>query len=170
MNYSKYRFNLDMQSYISQVSLPVRQNDTGIVLRINLTDGGVPYTIKDGCMAVFFAKKSDGSTVINYCCVEKNTTICYELTQVTTCYPGIVDCEIRLYGTDGNIITTPRFILAVDSRVLKDDDIDLPVSEMTVLDNIIISETVRQDNEVDREENEAKREETFSRDVSRAYY
>lgn len=151
MNYSKYRFNLDMQSYISQVSLPVRQNDTGIVLRINLTDGGVPYTIKDGCMAVFFAKKSDGSTVINYCYVEKNTTICYELTQVTTCYPGIVDCEIRLYGTDGNIITTPRFILAVDSRVLKDDDIDLPVSEMTVLDNIIISETVRQDNEVERE-------------------
>ena len=56
MNYSKYRFNLDMQSYISQISLPVRQNDTGIVLRINLTDGGVPYTIKDGCMAVFFAK------------------------------------------------------------------------------------------------------------------
>lgn len=158
MNYSKYRFNLDMQSYISQIALPVRQHDTGIVLRINLTDGGVPYVIEDGCRAVFCARKADGNPLMSDCVIEKNTTICYELTQQTTACSGVVDCEIRLYGTDGNLITTPRFILVVDSRVVHDDDFPVSDSEQTILDNIILSETARQANEVAREEAEAERE------------
>lgn len=158
MNYSKYRFNLDMQSYISQIALPVRQHDTGIVLRINLTDGGVPYVIEDGCRAVFCARKADGNPLMSDCVIEKNTTICYELTQQTTACSGVVDCEIRLYGADGNLITTPRFILVVDSRVVHDDDFPLSDSEQTILDNIILSETARQANEVEREKAEAKRE------------
>ena len=152
MNYSKYRFNLDMQSYISQISLPVRQHDTGIVLRINLTDGGVPYVIRDGCRAVFYARKSDGNPLMNDCIIEKNTTICYELTQQTTSCSGVVDCEVRLYGKDGNLITTPRFILVIDSRVVHDEDFPLSESEQTVLDNIILSEQKRLQNEVEREE------------------
>ena len=143
MNYSKYRFNLDMQSYISQVSLPVRQHDTGIILRINLTDGGVPYVIRDGCRAVFYARKSDGNPLMNDCIIEKNTTICYELTQQTTACSGVVDCEVRLYGSDGNLITTPRFILVIDSRVVHDEDFPLSDAEQTVLDNIILSEQAR---------------------------
>ena len=163
MEYSKYRFNLDMQSYISQVSLPVRQYDTGIVLRINLTDGGVPYIIKDGCRAVFCARKADGNPLMNDCVIEKNTTICYELTQQTTSCSGVVDCEVRVYGADGNLITTPRFILVIDSRVVHDEDFPLSQSEQTVLDNIIISETKRQDNEAEREANETEREATHDR-------
>lgn len=151
MNYSKYRFNLDMQSYISQISLPVRQHDTGIVLRINLTDGGVPYVIRDGCRAVFYARKSDGNPLMNDCIIEKNTTICYELTQQTTSCSGVVDCEVRLYGSDGNLITTPRFILVIDSRVVHDEDFPLSEAEQTVLDNIILSEQKRQKNELERE-------------------
>ena len=150
MNYSKYRFNLDMQSYISQISLPVRQHDTGIVLRINLTDGGVPYVIRDGCRAVFYARKSDGNPLMNDCIIEKNTTICYELTQQTTSCSGVVDCEVRLYGSDGNLITTPRFILVIDSRVVHDEDFPLSESEQTVLDNIILSEQKRLQNEEER--------------------
>lgn len=151
MNYSKYRFNLDMQSYISQVSLPVRQHDTGIILRINLTDGGVPYVIRDGCRAVFYARKADGNPLMNDCIIEKNTTICYELTQQTTACSGVVDCEVRLYGSDGNLITTPRFILVVDSRVVHDEDFPLSDSEQTILDNIILSEQVRIEAEQQRE-------------------
>ena len=151
MNYSKYRFNLDMQSYISQVSLPVRQHDTGIILRINLTDGGVPYVIRDGCRAVFYARKSDGNPLMNDCIIEKNTTICYELTQQTTACSGVVDCEVRLYGSDGNLITTPRFILVIDSRVVHDEDFPLSDAEQTVLDNIILSEQARIKAEEERE-------------------
>ena len=151
MNYSKYRFNLDMQSYISQISLPVRQYDTGIVLRINLTDGGVPYAIKDGCRAVFYARKADGNPLMNDCVIEKNTTICYEMTQQTTACSGVVDCEIRLYGTDGNLITTPRFILVVDSRVVHDEDFPLSESEQGIIDNLILSEYGRIEAEKERE-------------------
>lgn len=163
MNYSKYRFNLDMQSYISQISLPVRQHDTGIVLRINLTDGGVPYSIKNGCRAVFYARKADGNPLMNDCVIEKNTTICYTLTPQTTACSGVVDCEVRLYGTDGNLITTPRFILVVDSRVVHDEDFPLSDSEQTILDNIIISETQRVDAERDREKNHTTMLETTQR-------
>ena len=114
MNYSKYRFNLDMQSNISQVSLPVRQGDTSVNLYIGLTmDGGNPYLIEEGCRAVFVAKKADGNLLINDCMIEKGTTIRYTLTQQTTSFPGVTDCEIRLYGADGNVITTPRVILVV---------------------------------------------------------
>lgn len=152
MNYSKYRFNLDMQSYISQISLPVRQYDTGIVLRINLTDGGVPYAIRDGCRAVFYAKKADGNPLMNDCVIEKNTTICYELTQQTTACSGVVDCEVRLYGADGNLITTPRFILVVDSRVVHDEDFPLSEAEQGIIDNLILTEFSRVEAEKQREE------------------
>ena len=143
MNYTKYRFNLDMQSHISQISLPVRQRDTGINLYISLTDGGVPYTIKDGCRAVFSAKKADGNAILNDCVIERNTLIRYELTEQTTICSGVVDCELRLFGTDGSIITSPRFIMVVDERVVHDEDIPLSESEMSIIDNIISNEEAR---------------------------
>lgn len=168
MNHTKYRFNLDMQSHISQISLPMRQNDTGIVLRINLTDGGIPYTIKDGCMAWFFGRKTDGNTLIYPCSIENNTTICFEVTQQTTACLGIVDCEIRLYGSDENIITTPRFIVVVYARVMNDSEAVDSESDMDILDNILLSEADRLNNEMLREQNHAKMLETTERATAAA--
>ena len=65
MNSSNYRFTLDMQSNISQVSLPVRLGDTSRKLYINLTDSGSPYFIEDGCLAVFSARKADDNKLFN---------------------------------------------------------------------------------------------------------
>lgn len=151
MNYSNYRFTLDMQSNISQVSLPVRLLDTSRRLYISLTDGGSPYTIANGCRAVFYARKADGHPIMNDCIIEKNTLIRYDLTQQTTTCAGVVDCEVRLYGADGNLITSPRFIMVVDERVVYDDDFPLSEAEQTILDNIILSETARVNAEVERE-------------------
>lgn len=158
MNYSNYRFTLDMQSNISQVSLPVRLLDTSRKLYISLTDGGSPYTIADGCRAVFYARKADGKTIMNDCIIEKNTTIRYDLTQQTTTCAGIVDCEVRLYGADGNLITSPRFILVVDERVVYDDDFPLSESEKSAFDNIVSSELGRVNAEDLRVAAETKRE------------
>lgn len=143
MNYSNYRFTLDTQSNISQVSLPVRLLDTSRRLYISLTDGGSPYIIEDGCRAVFYARKADGKPIMNDCIIEKNTQIRYDLTQQTTACAGVVDCEVRLYGMDGKLITSPRFIMVVDERVVYDEDFPLSEAEQTVLDNIILSETAR---------------------------
>jgi hypothetical protein len=158
-----YRFKLDMQSYISQVSIPVRQLDNAVEFRINLTDNGVPFIISNGCRAVFCARKSDMNPIMVDCMIEKNTTIVYELTQQTTAAVGVVDCEIRLYDADEKLLTTPQFILVVSERVLRDSDFPILVPEPNILDNIIRSEEQRVDAEREREKNHTTMLETTQR-------
>lgn len=143
MNSSNYRFTLDIQSRQSQVSLPVLLNDTGRRLYISLTDGGEAYTIADGCRAVFVAKKSDGNTLFNDCIIEGNANIRYDFTPNTASAPGVVNCEVRLYGSDGRLITSPRFIMVVDTRVVYDGDVVISESESNALDIIITTEVAR---------------------------
>lgn len=157
MNYSNYRFNLDVQSTVSQVSLPVRLLDTGRRLYVNLTDGGSPYIIEDGCRAVFSARKADGNPVMNDCIIENNSIIRYDLTAQTTSYPGIVDCEMSLYDPDGKLITSPKFILVVDDRVVHDADFPVSESENGILDGMITSEVGRKSAEDGRVEAEKAR-------------
>lgn len=167
MNYSNYRFNLDVQSAVSQVSLPVRLLDTARRLYIGLTDGGTPYIIEDGCRAVFCARKADGNPIMNDCIIENRTIIRYDLTEQTTSCAGIVDCEIRLYGKEDNLITAPRFIMVVSDRVVHDDDFPISESERSALDNIMRSETSRVNAEMAREAAEKERAETVSEMIKR---
>ena len=157
MNSSNYRFTLDIQSRQSQVSLPAMKNDTARTLRITLADGGEPYTIADGCIATFVAKKPDGNTIFNSCIIEGNTVIRYTLTTQTTSAYGVVNCEIRLYGADGMLITSPRFILVVDSRVAADDELVESETEHEEIDKIMLSETERIEAESARVAAEASR-------------
>ena len=145
MNYSKYRFTLDMHRCVSQISIPVMQYDTGINLYISLADGGRPYVINDGCIAVFYAKKADGEPLMNSCAIENNTVIRYELTEQTTAFEGIVDCEMRLYNAKGHLLTSPKFILVVHSRVVQDDDFPLSDSERSILDQMVVNEAKREE-------------------------
>ena len=143
MNYSDYRFTLDIQIHQAQVSVPVTLNDTARKLYIGLTDGRKPYTIADGCRAVFAAKKPDGTTIFNDCIIEKNTTIIYEFSKNTTSCEGIVDCEIRLYDANGKELTSPQFLIVVDAKVMRDDEIAISESESTTISNMIIAEQER---------------------------
>lgn len=146
---SKYIFALDMHSTVSQVSLPVRQYDDSVELRITLTSGGTPYYIEDGCRAVFVGRRSNEEPLLNDCRIEKNTTIYYKLTEQTTGVEGVVDCEIRVYGTNNNVLTTPRFILVVNERVAKISDFASKI-ETDALDDIFKNETAREEAEKER--------------------
>lgn len=157
MNYSIYRFTLDIHRTKSQVSIPVMFRDTGIKFYISLTDGGKPYFIEDGCRAVFSAKKHDGKTLFNDCIIEDNTRIRYDFTEQTTNCEGMMNCEIRLYGTDGELITTPAFVVVVDNRVVYDSEVLDSYSEATTLDSIITTESSRVDAENTRVDSEAGR-------------
>lgn len=168
MNYSNYRFNLDVQSTVSQVSLPVRLLDTGRRLYIGLTDGGTPYIIEAGCRAVFYARKADGNPIMNDCIIERGSVIRYDLTEQTTSCAGVVDCEVRLYGTQGNLITSPRFIMVVDERVVHDDDFPLSEAEKSILDTILLTETERVNAEMDRVAAEEERVATMSNIIKRS--
>ena len=161
MNYSKYKFTLNVQREASQRSIPVKLNDTARSLYISLCDGPLPYYIPDGCRAVFFAKKPDGSELINDCIIENNTSARYDFTPNTSNVSGIVKCELRIYGADGMLLTGPKFVMVVDSRVINDDSSHLSESESTAWDNILLAEQQRVSAEEVREKAELDREITF---------
>lgn len=159
MNYSDYRFTLDITNTLqAQVSVPCTFGDSARRLYIGLTEGRKPYTIANGCRAVLAAKKPDGTTILNDCIIEGNKTIVYEFSTNTANAEGVVDCEIRLYGTNGKLITSPQFIIVVDKRVVRDAEIPLSQSEKTTIDNIILAENSRAAAEAERVIAEAERQ------------
>jgi hypothetical protein len=161
MNYSDYRFTLDITNTLqAQVSVPCTFGDSARKLYIGLTEGRKPYTIVNGCRAVFVAKKPDGTSIFNDCIIEGNRTIVYEFSGNTASAEGVIDCEIRLYGTNGKLITSPQFIIVVDKRVLRDEEI-ISHSEHTALDNIIFAEEERVEAEAERVAAEAERNAAF---------
>lgn len=133
MERSVYRFSLDIRDSIGACQPEMKQGDTHRRLCINLTDGGVPYPIGDGCRVVFTAKKPDGTVIYNTCAVENNTVI-YDITPQTTAEAGIVSCELQLY--DGaaeplELLTSAVFGIRVHARVYNEGDTPASEAEST---------------------------------------
>ena len=163
MNYSIHRFTLDMHSVQSQISIPVLLGDTGRKFRINLSDGGNPYIIEDGCLAKITINRPTGTHLEEFCEIEGNTTIVYpfDKNENTAAVEGIHDCDITLYDLEGNNIASPRFTMVVSERVRKADDITLKDEDFTIIDAIVNAEAIRVAAEKVRAANEASRQETF---------
>ena len=123
MNDSAYKISLDINEYGSQLVLKAKQSDTGRKIYISLRSGSTPYTIADDCYAVFTAKKPDGKILYNACTIENNEII-YEFTEQTCSAIGRSRCEIKLYGLDDALITSPRFALLVDGTVYPDGSVE----------------------------------------------
>ena len=164
MNYSIFRFTLNMHNHRSQASVSAFQGDTAVRLLINITDGGIPYTINDECVAMLTATKADGTKLSHRCTILNSSTIQYDFTEQTTSCLGIVNCEVALYGADGGIITAPKFIIVVDEREVNGDAFPLSVTEQNLLATIAVdeakrieAETARVDAEEDRAEAESVR-------------
>lgn len=156
---SNFRFSLDIHSTQSQVSVPATIGDTARVLRISLTDGGKPYHIADGCLAVISIKRPTGTFVEEFCVIEDNATIVYDFAQheYTAIVEGIHNCSVTLYGEDGRAITSPRFTMVVTQRVVKSDDINITDDDRTLVDSMIANETARNDAETARVKAESER-------------
>lgn len=157
MNNSTYRFTLDLQKHQSQMSIAVFQFDTAVSLYISLTDGGKPYRIEDGSYAILFGKRPDGEAIAHNCSIHGNTEIVYEFEDTTACIAGIVDCQIRLFGANEKLITAPKFNIAVDERVVGDDDIPVEDGLLSAFDHIFFSENERIIAEEARASSEASR-------------
>lgn len=134
---SKYRFSLDVHDAQSRACLDVKRGDTNSrTLYITLTEGGRPYHISEECYAVFTATKPDGNIVFNPCVIDDGTII-YKLTPQTTAAVGILGCEIKLYGADDALITSPGFLIAVHETEYEDGDEVESEAEVTALTHLI---------------------------------
>ena len=131
--------SIDVSQSNSPVSVSCKQEDTGRVLKISLSDGGYPYEITPDCYAVFTAEKPDGTILHNPCQIDGNT-ILYVFTQQTCSVPGKMVCEIKLYGKDDKLLTSASFLIYVDKTVFRNGDPVVSEDEVTTLTHLI-SET-----------------------------
>ena len=130
------RLNLDLQQTDMQITVRAKRGDTGRLLRITLSNEGVPYWIAPDCCAVFTGKKPDGTVIYNQCDLENNE-ILYSFTEQTCAVPGRIPAEIRLYGTEGKLLTTAGFLLEVHDTVYHPEDV-LSRDEMDALDSLVL--------------------------------
>ena len=121
MNDSIKRISLDIHSTGSGETVNAKRGDTARKIIVSLVDGGVPYSISEDCYAVFTAKKPDKNVVYNACTIENNTII-YDVTEQTVATEGRVECEIKLYGADDKLITSPKFTINVFGTVYNEGD------------------------------------------------
>lgn len=132
---SHYKISLDIQDHGSHVSLKAKRGDTGRILEITLTDGGKPYKITSDCLAVFTAKKSDGTTIYNGCSII-NGAIYYVFTEQTALSVGVSNCEIKIYGSGAKLLTSASFTLIIEDTILNEQTI-LSMNEVTALTKLI---------------------------------
>lgn len=165
MNSSFYRFILDVQSAQSQTSIPVSLNDTAITLYISLTDGGKPYIIETGCLAKLSITRPSGSKLHEFCRIEGNSSVVYPFSQNenTAAEQGIHECEVTVYGRDGTQLTSSRFSIIVNERVVNmDDNNGITDESIGIIDDIVKKELERivaEEGRVDAEEIRATAEE-----------
>lgn len=132
-----HRLTLEMTMLNSQASVRIKKNDTKNKLVISLSEHGKLYTLTENMHAAFVGKKPDGKIVFNDCDIVGNT-ITYTITAQTSVAVGIVDCEIRLYDANNNLLTSPTFTIVVDEIIYNADDIQTESeNEINVLDSLI---------------------------------
>ena len=161
MDYSKFRFTLDIHKHQSQVSVPVMRGDTAVQLYIALSDGGLPYKIGESCFAIVIGNKPDGGTFRHPCIIEGGGTIIrYDFQPDTSELSGAILTEVRLYGTNG-ILTAPCFTIVVDERIPHYDE-TVPADAITALDQVFLNEAVRVAAENERAKADKARWEYFA--------
>lgn len=132
-----HRLTLEMTMLNSQATVHIKKNDTKNKLIISLSENGKPYTITENVHAVFVGRKPDGKIIFNDCDIVGNT-ITYTITAQTSVAVGLVACEIRLYDTNDNLLTSPNFTVIVDEIVYDADKIQTESeNEINTLDSLI---------------------------------
>lgn len=159
MNSIKHRFTLDMHSAQSQISLPALLGDTGRSWHINFSDGGIPYFIETGCLAKISIVRPTGTHIEEFCEIVGNSTAVYHFAQnENTCaVEGIHECDVTLYGLEGESIASARFSMIVSERVIRSDDINVTDEDRSVVEAMVTAEAQRQAAETLRVAAEAER-------------
>lgn len=159
MIYSSSRFTLDIQKLHSQVSVPVALGDTAKTFYITLKDGAEPYFIETGCLAMLSIKRPSGTYLQAFCTILDNTVIKYDFSENenTAIEEGLHNCDVTLYNTDGEQLSSSWFTMVVNARVINSDDVNLTDEDLTAIDAMIAAEAARQEAEASRVNAESER-------------
>ena len=105
---------------------------TARTLSFLLVDETGTYTVPSGASATIRGTKPD-HTGFMYGCTIYGTTVSVAVQDQMTVCAGRVSCELRIAGSDGSILGTANFWLAIEATALADDTIvsktDLPMVE-----------------------------------------
>ena len=152
MIYSKHRFTLDMQVAHSQIAIPVTVGDTAKTFYMSLTDGGDPFKLSDGSLAMLTIKRPTGTFLQAFCPIVNGSTVVYDFLQNenTAAEEGVHTCELTLYGPTSEVISSPWFTMVVSRRVVNGDDLNITDENRTAIDAMIAAEASRQSAEHSR--------------------
>lgn len=140
---STVRITLDVRKPSESVVVSAKRGDTLRKILIDVTDGGVPYSLDATCRAVFTAAKPDGTKLYNSCSVENNRIV-YAFTEQTCAAVGRLPAEIKLYSGD-RLLTTASFLLDVREAVFNPGDVE-STDEMNALDALYLeTEALKQE-------------------------
>ena len=141
MNYTNYKITLDMTKIQSQISIPVPQNDTARRIYIRLFHNGKQFALPSGVRVVLAAQKADGTVIYNDCLIEGQSVIRYDFTEQTTSAVGEMKCQLRVYGRNGGLITSPQLTIVVYENIFTAEDI-VSSDEFTILNRLITDANV----------------------------
>lgn len=159
MNSSKYIFTLDLRSVQSQITLPVTQGDTNRTLLVSFSDGAKPYVLGENCVAMMSIVRPTGTKVQEVCIVEEGgACVIYHFSDHTCVVPGLHNCQMVLYNSEGKQIASPKFSIDASPRLVDGDEVVLPDDDVASVDEMFRNEAARQAAELKREAAENARE------------
>lgn len=136
MKKSDTQIILDLQRTNLPPVVRAKRGDTGRILHIRLSDGGRPYPIPETSLCVFTGRKPDGTVLYNQCQVREGV-LEYEFTDQTCAAVGQVPAEIRIYGENGELLTSAAFLLEVYDTVYRPQEELGSSTQADVLDALV---------------------------------
>lgn len=135
MNQSNYWISLDINKIHSQLTLSLKQGETGRRIHISLTEDGRPYQIGEGCYAWLQAKKNNSINPMSHPCTIENNKVVYTVLPDTTSATGRIDCEIVLCSQEEQIIISASFSINIYNTVFSEieDENKEEISTLTKL-------------------------------------
>ena len=93
-------------------------------VRVTILSSGKPFTAPQDAKAVIRCKKPDGAVVFNDATINDDGTITAPLSAQTLAVAGNCRCEISLYGTTGEVLTTVSFVIKVTPASVMDGEVE----------------------------------------------
>lgn len=126
MNYAIHRISLDINNDApSQLVLAAKRGDTAKLLIISLLADKHNYIINEGCYATLTGKKHNGVSFEHGCVVDlKTNKIEYTFKDLTVSTSGKVDCEVNIFNSHGERLTTSRFTIVVYETIFTSEVTD----------------------------------------------